>query len=123
MASHPKVLFTDYDMLDVSLERQIFREAGIELVEAQCRTEQQVIEASAGCQALLIQYAPVNKTVFEARPEIRLCSRIGAGYDTINAEDAARFGVWLANSPDYGVGEVSLHALTMLLNADRKSVV
>ncbi len=114
-----KVLFTDHDLLDISLERNIFREAGIELVEAQCKTEADVIAASQGCRALLIQYAPVNQKVFEARPDIRLCSRIGAGYDTINAEDAARFGVWVANSPDYGVGEVSLHALTMLLNAIR----
>lgn len=114
-----KVLFTDYDMLDISLEREIFRQAGIELIEAQCKTEDEVVAASAGCKALLIQYAPVNHKVFEARPEIRLCSRIGAGYDTINTEDAARYGVWVANSPDYGVGEVSLHALTMLLNAIR----
>ncbi len=114
-----KVLFTDYDMLDISLERKIFQDAGIELIEAQCRTEEQVIAASIGCQALLIQYAPVNKKVFEARPEIRLCSRIGAGYDTINTDDAAAYGVWVSNSPDYGVGEVSLHALTMLLNAIR----
>jgi hypothetical protein len=30
-----KVLFTDYDLLDVSLERDIFRQAGIEMLEAQ----------------------------------------------------------------------------------------
>jgi phosphoglycerate dehydrogenase-like enzyme len=114
-----KVLFTDHDMLDISLERSIFREAGIELLEAQCKTEDEVIAASLGCQALLIQYAPINQKVFAARPEIRLCSRIGAGFDTINTDDAERAGVWVANSPDYGVGEVSLHALSMLLNAIR----
>jgi D-3-phosphoglycerate dehydrogenase len=114
-----KVLFTDYDMLDVSLEREIFREAGIELLEAQCRTEDEVIRASEGCSALLVQYAPINDKVFSARPEIGLCSRIGAGYDTIDARDAARHGVWVANSPDYGVGEVSTHALAMMLAAIR----
>ena len=110
-----KVLLTDHDMLDVSLERELFREAGIELVEAQCRTEDEVIRASEGCSALLVQYAPVTDKVFAARPGIGLCSRIGAGYDTIDAIGAARHGVWVANSPDYGVGEVSTHALAMLL--------
>lgn len=114
-----KVLFTDQDMGDVSLERGIFRAAGIELIEAQCKTEDDVIAHSIGCEALLIQYAPINAKVFAARPEIGLCSRIGAGYDTISAPDAARFGVWLANSPDYGVGEVSTHALAMLLSLIR----
>ena len=117
-----KVLFTDHDMLDVTLEKRIFEEAGIEFRIAQCRTEADVIREGQGCSALLIQYAPINATVFQALPEVRLCSRIGAGYDTISAPDAARFGVWVANSPDYGVGEVSLHALSMLLAVVRNIV-
>lgn len=114
-----KVLFTDYDMLDVSLERQIFREAGIELIEAQCRTEDEVVARAGGCSALLIQYAPVAERVFAAHPGIGLCSRIGAGFDTIDTAAAARHGVWVANSPDYGVGEVSTHALAMMLSVIR----
>ena len=111
-----KVLFTDHDLIDISLERDLFREAGITLIEAQCRTEQEVIEAAEGCSALLIQYAPVADAVFAARPGIGLCSRIGAGFDTIDTKAAQRHGVWVANSPDYGVGEVSTHALALLLS-------
>ncbi|NLD55869.1 MAG: C-terminal binding protein [Burkholderiaceae bacterium] len=117
-----KVLFTDHDMLDVTLEQRIFDEAGIELATAQCRTEDDVIRAGRGCSALLIQYAPITGRVLEALPEVRLCSRIGAGYDTIDARAAERLGVWLANSPDYGVGEVSLHALSMMLALIRNVV-
>jgi D-3-phosphoglycerate dehydrogenase len=117
-----KVLFTDYDMLDASIERPIFRAAGIELIEAQCRTEDDVIAASEGCSALLVQYAKVGAKVFEARPGIGLASRIGAGYDTIDAKAAAAAGVWVANSPDYGVGEVSSHAFAMMLAVIRNIV-
>ncbi len=74
-----------------------------------------MIAASGGCQGLLTQYPPINAKVFAARPEIRIVSRMGAGYDTVNVEDARRFGVWVANSPDYGVGEVATHALGMAL--------
>ena len=117
-----KVLFTDYDMLDVSLERTLFREAGIQLIEAQCKTEDEVIAASEGCSALLVQYAPVGAKVFAARPGIGLASRIGAGYDTIDAKAAQAAGVWVANSPDYGVGEVSSHAFAMMLASIRNIV-
>jgi phosphoglycerate dehydrogenase-like enzyme len=117
-----KVLFTDYDMLDVSLERKIFADAGIELLEAQCRTEDAVIAHAAGCSALLVQYAPITARVLAARPEIGLASRIGAGYDTIDPKAAQAVGVWVANSPDYGVGEVSTHALAMLLSLIRNVV-
>ncbi|MEN3366351.1 MAG: hypothetical protein V7606_3625 [Burkholderiales bacterium] len=110
-----KILITDYDFPDVELEMDLYRAAGVEVVTAQCRTEDEVIEASKGCQGLLVQYAPVNAKVFAARPEIRIASRYGAGFDTINTDDAKKHGVWVANSPDYGVGEVATHALAMTL--------
>ncbi len=117
-----KVLFTDHDLLDISLERDIFRAAGITLIEAQCRSQREVVEASEGCSALLIQYAPVADEVFAERPGIGLCSRIGAGFDTIDTAAAQRHGVWVANSPDYGVGEVSTHALALMLSLLRNIV-
>jgi phosphoglycerate dehydrogenase-like enzyme len=114
-----KVLITDYDFPDVDLELALYRDAGVEVVTAQCRTEDEVIKAAEGCEGLLVQYAPVNAKVFAARPEIRIASRYGAGFDTINTDDAAKHGVWVGNSPDYGVGEVSTHALAMALDLIR----
>lgn len=118
-----KVLITDYDFPDVDLELALYKAAGVEVVTAQCRTEEDVIAASEGCQGLLVQYAPVNAKVFAARPEIRIASRYGAGFDTINTEDAAKHGVWVGNSPDYGVGEVATHALAMALDLIRNITV
>ncbi|MGP1615764.1 MAG: C-terminal binding protein, partial [Pollutimonas bauzanensis] len=63
-----------------------------------------------------VQYAPVNAAVLNARPEIRIVSRYGAGFDTINVADAKANGVWVGNSPDYGVGEVATHAFAMMLS-------
>jgi phosphoglycerate dehydrogenase-like enzyme len=110
-----KILITDYDFPDVELEQALYRDAGVEVVTAQCRTEDEVIAAAQDCEGLLVQYAPVAAKVFAACPQIRIVSRYGAGFDTINTRDAAEHGVWVANSPDYGVGEVATHALAMTL--------
>ncbi|SNT07917.1 D-3-phosphoglycerate dehydrogenase [Noviherbaspirillum humi] len=110
-----KILITDYDFPDIELEQSLYRRSGVDVVSAQCRTEDEVIAASAGCQGLLVQYAPVGARVFAARPEIRIVSRYGAGYDTVDTRAARDYGVWVANSPDYGVGEVATHALAMTL--------
>jgi D-3-phosphoglycerate dehydrogenase len=110
-----KALVTDYDFPDIALEREIFREAGLELAAAQCRTEEQLIDAAQGCDALLLQYAPVTERVLRALPQIGIVSRYGAGFDTVDTAACARHGVWVANSPDYGVGEVATHALAMSL--------
>ena len=114
-----RVLFTDYKFKDIEIESALFRDAGIELVTAQCKTEEEVIAASEGCQGLLIQYAPVGAKVFAARPDIAIASRIGVGYDVIDIDAARAAGVWVANSPDYGVGEVATHALAMVLTLIR----
>jgi len=111
-----KVLFTDHDFPDVSIERGVLEAAGIELKLAQCHSVEEVIREAEGCAALLVEYAPVDARVFAARPEIGLVSRIGAGFDTINTKDAAAQGVWVANSPDYGSSEVALHALSLALS-------
>jgi len=111
-----KVLVTDFDFPDLELERGIFAEAGIEVVTAQCRSEREVIEAANGSAALLVQYAPITERVLQALPGVGIVSRFGAGYDTIDPDACGRNGVWLANSPDYGVGEVATHALAMTLS-------
>jgi D-3-phosphoglycerate dehydrogenase len=110
-----RFLITDHDFHDVELETSLLREAGMDVAAAQCRTEDDVIAAAKGCSGLLTQYAPMNAKVFAALPELRIVSRLGAGFDTVNIDDAKRFGVWVANSPDYGVGEVATHALGMAL--------
>jgi phosphoglycerate dehydrogenase-like enzyme len=117
----PTALLTDFDAPDFTLERDIFKAAGITLVEAQCKTEDEVIAAAKHCNAdaLLIQYAPISARVLAALPRVGLCSRIGAGFDTINTADCHAAGVWVANSPDYGVGEVATHALALALDIIR----
>ena len=103
----------------MDLELALFRDAGLEALVAHCRTEEEVIAAAEGCQGVLVQYAPINAKVLDARPEIRIASRLGAGFDTIDVDDARARGVWVANSPDYGVAEVATHALAMALSLVR----
>ncbi len=110
-----RALITDYDFPDIELEREVFRAGGIEHDVAQCRSEDDLIAAAPECDALLLQYAPVTDRVLAALPRIGLVSRYGAGFDTIDTEACRRHGVWVANSPDYGVGEVATHALAMTL--------
>jgi D-3-phosphoglycerate dehydrogenase len=110
-----KVLITDFDYADVELERYILEGAGLELITAQCRTEEDVIEAGRGVSALLTQYAPITARVLAELPELRMVGRYGVGYDIVDVEAARERGVWVANVPDYGTEEVAVHALSMAL--------
>jgi D-3-phosphoglycerate dehydrogenase len=118
----PRVLFSDYDFPDLDLERCLFAQAGVEMVVAQCKTDAEVIEAAAGCAGILLQYAPITERVVTSLPALGIVSRIGAGFDTVDVDACARHGVWVANSPDYGVGEVATHALALALALVRNIV-
>ena len=118
----PRVLFSDNEFPDLALERDVFATAGVELVTAQCKTEDDVIAAAADCSGILLQYAPITERVVAALPQLGIVSRIGAGFDTIDTDACARHGVWVANSPDYGVGEVATHALALALALARNIV-
>lgn len=114
-----KVLITDAQYPNLDLEYGIFQEAGIEVVAAQCKTAEEVAKAARGCTALLVQYAPVDRKVFETVPELRIVSRAGVGVDSVDLEAAREHGVVVANVPDYGVREVSAHAVGMILSLVR----
>lgn len=109
------VLLTDAEFEDLSLERDILADAGLELEVAQCRSAEQVAEAAEGKQALLVQYAPITAEVFAACPDLEVVSRYGVGVDNVDVDAATEHGVWVANVPAYGVEEVSAHAVAMLL--------
>jgi len=115
----PKILYADNDYPEIDLERALFDPVGVEIIRGQCRTEEQVIELGQGCCAILLQYAPIGAKVIAALPQLGIVSRIGAGFDTVDTEACAKAGVWVANSPDYGVGEVATHALALALAAIR----
>ena len=117
-----RVLYTEHDYPDVNLERGVLEAAGIELELGNCKTDDELIAAGKDADAFLIQYAPITERVIVELPRLGLISRIGAGFDTVDTAACAKHGVWVANSPDYGVGEVATHALSLALALIRNVV-
>ncbi|MFL6063248.1 MAG: C-terminal binding protein [Friedmanniella sp.] len=110
-----KVLVTDAEYESLDLERGVVEAAGHEFAVASCRTAEDVIAAGSGVSAMLVQYAPITAEVFDALPDLRVVSRYGVGVDGVDLDAARRHGVWVTNVPDYGVSEVAMHAVAMLL--------
>ena len=111
-----KVLIADTQVKEPDIEIKILRDAGIEVITAQCKTDLDVIAAAQGVDALLVTYAPVSRAVFEACPTIRMISRNGIGVDSIDLKAAEEHGVWVSNVPDYGFDEVPTHAISLMFS-------
>lgn len=115
-----KILVTDYNFPDLSIEQDLAAEAGVELEGAQARTPEEIIEAAEGADGLLVQYGEVTEEVFEARPEIQVVGRYGIGFDSVDIDAATEHGVSVVNVPSYCLDEVSTHAMALILGCVRK---
>ncbi|MBM9468574.1 C-terminal binding protein [Nakamurella leprariae] len=118
-SSHPCVVITDCDHGDILIEQQVADQAGVTVQLAQVRTPVQVIEAAAGADAVLVQYAGIDAQVIDALPRLRGVSRYGVGVDTVDVAAATARGVVVCNVPDYGTEDVSDHAIALTMTVER----
>jgi D-3-phosphoglycerate dehydrogenase len=116
--SNPKVLLTDGDLGDRSLEASwLMQELSVDVVIADCRTAEDVLKQVRTHQpvAIVTQWAPVTADVIDAAVGCRVISRLGIGVDMIDTDAAARAGVDVRNVPHYCTEEVATHAVAMAL--------
>lgn len=109
------VVTTDPLHSDFSGEMEELVAIGAELRAAQCRTEEDVVEACHDADGILVTYAPVSRRALAGMPRCRIVVRYGVGYDTLDLAAATERKVMIANVPDYCISEVSDHALTLIL--------
>jgi D-3-phosphoglycerate dehydrogenase len=120
MSRKLKVVITDYDYGDVNVERPLIEGAGFELVAAQCKSEDELIEVAHDASAVITQYARVGEKTINAFTNCRLIARYGTGVDIVDVEAATRRNILVTNIPDYCVDEVADHAMGLLLACIRK---
>lgn len=119
MTNAPRVVIVDCDHESIAIERDLAAQRGIALDLAQSRTEDDVIAAAAGADAILVQYAPVSARVLDRLPGLAAIGRYGVGVDTVDVTAATAHGVAVCNVPDYGTEDVSDHALALALALSR----
>ncbi|MFC4768053.1 C-terminal binding protein [Effusibacillus consociatus] len=115
-----KVVVTDWEYADLRYEERVLRHEEIELVSAQCRTEEEVIEACRDADGIINQYAPISRKVIESLKKCKVITRYGVGVNTVDLNVATEKGICVANVPDYCMDEVADHALALLLDLTRK---
>ncbi len=120
MSGIKKVVITDYDFGNVDVERAIIEGAGFNLVAAQCKSEDELIEVARYADAVITQYARVGEKTIDAFNNCWLIARYGIGVDIVDVEAATRRNILVTNIPDYCVDEVADHAMAMLLCCIRK---
>lgn len=109
------VVVTDRRFPDRDPYTEAVREAGAELIYADCRSEADVIEACGDATVVMTFKAPITRDVIEAMEDVRLIVRNGTGYDNVDVNAATEHGIPVSNIPDYCTEEVASHTIALML--------
>lgn len=101
-------------------ERTQLEAIGVEFVAIEGQEPDEIIAASAECDALLVVSAKIPANVIEKLTKCRVIARLGAGTDRIDVEAATRHGIVVANVPDFCMHEQAEHTLALLLAFARR---
>jgi D-3-phosphoglycerate dehydrogenase / 2-oxoglutarate reductase len=116
-----KIVITDFGGPDIDVEEAELRSSGldIELVRLSARTPEEMFGVVDDADALIVQWAPVNRQVLERMTRCKIISRYGIGVDMVDLKAAAERGIPVANVPDYCIEEVSTSTLAFILSLNR----
>ncbi len=118
-----KVLIaTDKPFAPVAVDgiRKIVEQAGYELLLLEKYTSvQELKEAAAKADAMIIRSDIASREVIEAAPNLKVIVRAGAGYDNIDLVACTEHGVVAMNTPGQNSNAVAELAFGMMLYAIR----
>lgn len=115
-----RVVITDHGFPNLQHEEEVIKNAGGELIVAQCKTAAEVLEATRDADAILAQWAPVDASVIAGLTQCKVIVRYGIGVDNVDLAAAKARGIPVCNVPDYGVHEVAEHAVSLGLALARQ---
>lgn len=115
------VLDDGYD--DHAIEEEILAPHGFKVMERPCHGDPEMVRKSVrDARAVFVRESPIRADAMDAMKDCCIIVRYGVGVDSIDLAAAAARGIVVANVPDYGIDEVSDHALGLLLAVERRIV-
>tara|TARA_B100001057_G_scaffold80535_1_gene75775 strand:- start:9240 stop:10184 length:945 start_codon:yes stop_codon:yes gene_type:complete len=100
-----KVFITDY-INNPEIERNILK-------------DNLTLTQSNSIEVVLVWHKKIDKKFIDSMPKLKGIIRYGVGFDNIDVKYANSKDIYVCNTPDYGIDEVSDTALAMILNISR----
>ena len=100
-------------------------DAEIEIVEARCRSEEEMLAVAKDADAILGGNPFLTRRVMESMPKCRIIATYSVGYDYLDVDAATDNGIIIVNNPasEWCIEEVSNHAVALLLACAKKLII
>jgi len=116
-----KVVVSDRDYTDLSIEESILESIDAEVVDAQCKSGgEALLKYIIDADAVLQQYAEIRQDVIEKLHKCKIIARYGTGVDILDVETCHKREIIVTNVPYYCVDEVADHAIVLALTLARR---
>lgn len=79
-----------------------------------------ILEFVRDADAVIVNLSVISRRAIQKMRRCRIICRYGIGYDNVDIDAATKCGIWVARVPDYGIEDVSDHALGLFLACVRK---
>lgn len=120
--SQARVVVTDYieDNLDWEVEEMAKRDIDFAYHQLKLAREDELVEAIRDCDVVIVNMAPMPESVISRLERCKLIIRHGIGYDNVDTAACTKYGIRLANVPDYCAQEVAEQALALIFACTRR---
>ena len=123
-----KIVIADYYYPNLDEEYKVFERLSgkVEIVDLTkivpggVKEPDRLIPYVKDADALIVQFAKVDKGVIDSMERCKVIARYAIGVDTIDIEAASARGIYVANVPDYCIDEVADTAAAHIMNAERR---
>ena len=121
-AGRKRVVVVDDGYGSYETEQGILESVSADVIVVPCRGDvERVLAATPDADAVLVRESPISAKVIAQMPHCKGIVRYGIGVDNVDLAAARERRIYVANVPDYGVEEVSDHALALLMTIARRT--
>lgn len=114
------VCISDYDYPDLAIEKAILEPIGAKIIGLSCKTGDGLATQAADADAILQQYARIDRSTIEQLKNCKVICRYGIGVDILDVQACHDNGIIATNVPDYCIDEVADHSISMALTLCRR---
>jgi D-3-phosphoglycerate dehydrogenase len=104
------------------VERGIITSAGGEFIDAEKLSWGEALKLCENAEAIMLRRGEVTAQVIRRFRRCKILLRYGVGVDNIDLRAATEANIIVGHVPDYGMDEVSTHAIALLLACVRRVV-
>ena len=123
MPEKPRALITSWFSQPGDTMDRFLQDHGVETVLNRWhegRSEDEMIALLEGIDAAIVSIDPFTRRVLESAKTLKVVSRVGVGYDSVDVDAASDLGIPVCNTPSANKRAVAEFAMTLLLASARK---